>query len=59
MKAKVLSDREKLIQGWEKRIKHHKAQLGKTRKFHREVENGILKKIKLEELQLSSLRRTK
>lgn len=59
MKKKQLSDVEKLVLGWEKRIKFHKDQLKKTRKFHREVEAGIMKKIKLEELQLRSLKKNK
>jgi len=57
MKKKQLSDVEKLVLGWEKRIKFHKDQLAKTKKFHREVEKGIEKKIALEQLQLKALKK--
>lgn len=59
-KPKVpVSDRERLIQGWEKRIKHHQKQLAETKKFHRGVEAELVKKIKLEQMQLAALRKSK
>ena len=59
MKNKILTDKEKLILGWEKRIKFHQQQLIKTRKFNRGIENGISKKIKLEQFQLKAIKKAK
>jgi hypothetical protein len=53
------TEREQLIAGYEKRIKHKKDQLTKTRAFHKEVEAGLQKKIKLDEIQLSALKKAK
>ena len=55
---KELSDKQKLIAGWENRIKHHLKQLAATRKFHREVEAGLVKKIKLERMQLNAIKKS-
>lgn len=58
MKAKKeLSERDKLIQGFENRIKHKTKQLAKTRKFHREVEATLMRKIRLDEMQLRGLKK--
>lgn len=54
---KKLSEKETLIQGFEKRIKFKKQNLAKTRKFHREVEAGLVRKIRMDEMQLKALKR--
>jgi len=56
---KQLSETDQLIAGYEKRIKFKKAQLVKTKKFNRESEAKLEKKIKLEELQLKALKKSK
>ena len=56
---KVLTEREQLIVGFTKRVKHKNQQLAKTRKFHRDVEAGLVRKIKLDEMQLKALKRSK
>lgn len=58
-KEEKLTDRQKLMVGYLKRIKHRKKQLSDTRKFHRQVEEDILRKIKLDEIQLSALKKAK
>lgn len=54
---KKLSEKETLIQGFEKRIKFKKQNLAKTRKFHREVEAGLVRKIRMDEMQLKALKK--
>lgn len=54
---KELSEKEQLIKGWENRIKHQKAQLAKTRKFHREEEARIAKRVRQSEMQLRALKK--
>lgn len=56
--TKVLSEKQMLIRGFEKRIKHKTQQLAKTRKFHREVEAGLVRKIKLDQMQLKALKKS-
>lgn len=59
MAKKPLTEKQQLISGWEKRIRHQKQQLAKTRKFHREVEAGIQKRIRASEFTLRALKKTK
>lgn len=56
---KALTEKQQLIRGWEKRIKYHEKQLAETKKFHKEVEAKIVKKIKLERMQLNALKKAK
>lgn len=58
MRKLKLSDKGKLMLGWMKRIRFHKEQLEKTKKFHREVERGLEKKIRLEKMQLNALKKS-
>lgn len=54
---KQLSEKELLISGFEKRIKFKKQQLFKTKKFNREVEANLARKIKLDQMQLNALKK--
>lgn len=56
-KEPKLSEKDQLILGYEKRIKHKKKQLSKTIKFHRGVEKELARKLKLDQIQLSALKK--
>lgn len=56
---KVVSERQVLIQRFEKRIKAKRKNLVATKKFHRVVESEIERKIRLEVMQLNALKRSK
>ena len=58
MKKIPMTDKQRLVFGWEKRIAFHQKQLSATRKFHREVETKIIKKIKLEKMQLRAIKKS-
>ena len=42
---------------WQKRIKYHMKLLAETRKYNRQVEAEYLRKIKLEKMQLTALKK--
>lgn len=54
---KQLTDKEQLIKNLEKRIANKKKNLLAQKKLHREVEAGMQKKIKLDEMQLAALKK--
>lgn len=56
-KKKILSEKEQIILGFEKRIKHKKKQLAATRSFHRQVEKDLEAKIRRDEIQLKALKK--
>lgn len=56
---KELSEKEKLIKGWKNRIQHHQKQLKNTIAFNRGEESKLVKKIKLEQMQLRALIKVK
>ena len=57
MNKKTPSEREMMVARFESRIKFKKQQLSKTKKFHREVEADLSKKIRLDQMQLDALRK--
>lgn len=59
MEKKKLSEREKMIEGFKKRIVHKRRQLAEARKFHRGVERELERKIQRDVMQMNALKRTK
>lgn len=53
---KLVSEKDLLIERISKRIKFKRQNLVKTKKFHREVERDLEKKIRLEVIQLKALK---